>query len=302
MDKNRQGIAYALTAYLLWGAFPLYFKMLKQVPALDILCHRVIWSFALLAFILLAKRQLGALKALLHTPRKILLLFITSILIAANWGTYIWAVTHDHMLDASLGYFINPLMTVGFGVLFLKEKLAGKQWLAIALAAIGVMIEVIQLGTLPWVALVVSITFALYGLLRKKINVEAQTGLFVETLILLPVALLYLFSISEHPTADLAQNSANLNLLLMLAGVITTVPLLFFTAATTKVSLSVLGFIQYITPSIVFLMAIFMYNEPLIPETLFTFGCIWLALIIFSIEVIQEHKKRKNSARSLHNT
>lgn len=169
MDKNRQGIAYALTAYLLWGAFPLYFKMLKQVPALDILCHRVIWSFALLAFILLAKRQLGALKALLHTPRKILLLFITSILIAANWGTYIWAVTHDHMLDASLGYFINPLMTVGFGVLFLKEKLAGKQWLAIALAAIGVMIEVIQLGTLPWVALVVSITFALYGLLRKKI-------------------------------------------------------------------------------------------------------------------------------------
>lgn len=302
MDNNRQGIAYALTAYLLWGTFPLYFKMITQVPALDILCHRVIWSFVLLAIILLCKHQFSALKNLLKTPRKLLLLFITSIVIAINWGTYIWAVNNDHMLDASLGYFINPLVSVCFGIFFLKERLIGKQWMAIALATIGVIIEVIQLGSLPWVAFVVSISFALYGLLRKKINVEAQTGLFIETLVLLPVAIFYLFFVSTDPTADLAQNSMNLNLLLMFAGVVTTVPLLFFNAAATRVPLSILGFIQYITPSIVFLMAVFMYNEPVIPETLLTFAFIWVALIIFSIEMLKERKRKKNSARSLSNT
>lgn len=293
--NNKHGIAYALAAYLLWGAFPLYFKLIIQVPAPDILCHRIIWSFVLLAAMLFFRRQFSVFRNILIQPKKAFLLLASSLFIAVNWGTYIWAVNNGHMLDASLGYFINPLVSVCFGVFFLKERLIGKQWIAILLATAGVLIQVVKLGTLPWVALILAFSFAFYGLIRKKANVEAQGGLFIETLVLLPVALFYLCFVTEDPTADLTRNTFTLNLILMSAGIVTTVPLLFFNAAATKVPLTILGFIQYITPSIVFIMAIFLYQEPVHTENLITFGFIWGALFIYSCEALRVYGREKKT-------
>ena len=230
----------------------------------------------------------------LRQPRQLLNLTLSALLVAGNWLLFIWSVNHDHLLEASLGYYINPLLNILLGMLFLGERLRRLQWLAVGLATIGVLIQVVLIGLLPWIALTLAGSFGIYGLIRKQIPVDAQSGLFVETLLLLPLALIYLFGFASSPTSTLTNNALSLDLLLMAAGVVTTVPLLLFTAGARLIPLSTLGFIQYLGPSIMFLLAITLYGEPIQGAKLLTFAFIWLALALFSWDGWR--RSRRNNA------
>ncbi|WP_299795201.1 EamA family transporter RarD [uncultured Shewanella sp.] len=294
-SENRKGIAFALCAYTLWGFAALYFKLLDHVSATEILIHRVIWSFVFVSLLMLIFGGFSRLRQVLKRPKQLTVLTLTSILIAGNWLLFIWAVNNDHMLDASLGYFINPLVNVMLGMVFLSERLRKLQWCAVGLAASGVLIQLISFGSIPLVSLGLAFSFGLYGLLRKKVNVDAKTGLLVETAILCPIAMLYLFSDSGSALTNLMSNPLSLNLLLMAAGIVTTIPLLCFAAAAVRIPLSMLGFFQYIGPSIMFILAITLYKEPFDLEKGITFGFIWSALIVFSIDMLYKRQKSTSS-------
>ncbi|WP_394389901.1 EamA family transporter RarD [Shewanella woodyi] len=292
-SEQNKGIASAICAYTLWGFAPLYFKLLDQVSATEILIHRVIWSFIFVTLLMMMFGGFSRLRQVLKRPKQLMVLTLTSVLIAGNWLLFIWAVNNDHMLDASLGYFINPLVNVMLGMVFLSERLRKLQWLAVILAGTGVLVQLISFGSIPLVSLGLAGSFGLYGLLRKKVNVDAKTGLLVETAILFPIALLYLFANFGDSMTNLMSNELSLNLLLMAAGVVTTIPLLCFAAAAVRIPLSMLGFFQYIGPSIMFIMAITLYNEPFDLEKGITFGFIWSALIIFTIDMFYKRKPIK---------
>lgn len=282
--EQKIGGSFAVSAYTLWGIAPLYFKQLAFVPAMEILLHRIVWSFLLLAIILTALQQWPKVQAVLRQPKLLAAMLGTALLLAGNWGLFIWAVNNGHMLDASLGYYINPLLNVLLGMLFLGERLRKLQWAAVALAAIGVVFQLITYGSLPWIALVLAGSFALYGLFRKKLAVDAISGLFVESLLLLPLALWYWWSVADSGASNLMANSLSLNLTLMAAGIITTIPLLCFIAAARRLQLSTMGFFQYIGPSFMFVFGVFLYQEPLASERLLTFGLIWTALLVYSLD------------------
>jgi len=299
--RSRQGVLLAIAAYTMWGFAPIYFKSLAEVTPLEILSHRVIWSFFFLAGLVHFSKRWSTVHKVITNKKTITILFATALLVGANWLVFIWAVNADHMLDASLGYYINPLLNVILGMLFLGERLRKLQWVAVALAFIGVAIQIIAFGSIPVVALILASSFGLYGLLRKKVNLDAQTGLFIETLIMLPMAAVYLMFITDSPTANLLQNSTQLNLLLIAAGLVTTLPLLCFNGAATRMMLSTLGFFQYIGPSLMFLLAIFIYQEPLTADKTITFAFIWSALLLFSLDGIKyakSNRKRLNSIKS----
>ncbi|MFM2486051.1 EamA family transporter RarD [Celerinatantimonas yamalensis] len=289
--QARQGVIYALCAYLIWGIAPIYFKQLHGIGALEILAHRIIWSSVFIALLLGVSRGWQQVVNVLANPKQLLMLTITALLIGLNWLTYIWSINHDHLLDASLGYFINPLVNVVMGMLFLGERFRRMQWLAVALASIGVLIAVVQYGALPWIAVVLALTFSFYGLLRKQLKLAALSGLFIETTLLLPIALIYLFWIDPSSTSHLSNNSGTLDLLLVSAGIVTTVPLLFFAGAATRLRLSTLGFFQYIGPSLMFILATAIYGEPLTQAKLITFGFIWSALVIFSLDALDQRRR-----------
>lgn len=290
---QRQGVIYALCAYTLWGLAPIYFKTIAAVPAAEILTHRMIWSCALLMVLTLLGRQWHKVQAVLRQPKVLLTLAFTSITVGSNWLLFIWAINNGHMLDASLGYYINPLFNVLLGMLFLSEKLRRLQWWAVGLAAIGVAIQIIAFGSLPWIALVLASSFAIYGLIRKKLALDALTGLLIETLIMLPPAAIYLWGIADSPTSHLTQNDWHLNLLLIAAGAVTTAPLLCFTAAATRLKLSTLGFFQYIGPSLMFILAVTLYGEALALDKMITFAFIWSALVLFSLDGLRSGKRRQ---------
>lgn len=290
-QQSRQGVFYALGAYIMWGIAPIYFKWLHGVPALEILTHRIVWSFLLLAGLMYLGKQWSAVRQLLKSKKKLSLLVVTALLVGVNWLIFIWAVNADHLLDASLGYYINPLLNVMLGMIFLGETLRKTQWIAVALASIGVIIQIVMFGSLPIIAIALATTFGFYGLLRKKINVNAQVGLFIETLVLFPVAAIYLLFIADSSTSQMSENPLSLNLLLMMAGVVTTLPLLCFAGAATRLKLSTLGFFQYIGPSMMFILAVVVYGERFDVAKIITFGFIWCALIIFSIDGIKNRKR-----------
>lgn len=291
-QQTRRGVLLALGAYTMWGVAPLYFKALTNVPPLEVLMHRVLWSFFFLALIIHASGGLARVKLLLKDKKRLGLLTLTALVIATNWLIFIWAVNNDRMLDASLGYYINPLINVVLGMVFLGERFRKLQWVAVVLAFSGVAIQVITFGSLPWVALVLACSFGTYGLLRKKINIDAATGLFIETLVLLPAALAYLLFI-DSSTSDMMQNSLGLNLLLVAAGIVTTLPLLCFNGAATKLRLSTLGFFQYIGPSIMFMLAVGLYSEPFTADKATTFAFIWMALAIFTFDAVRQRNKQR---------
>ncbi|GAA3597531.1 MAG: EamA family transporter RarD [Gibbsiella quercinecans] len=291
-QQTRQGIIFALAAYFIWGIAPVYFKLIQQVPAGEILTHRVIWSFFFLLVLISVGRHWPQVRATCQHPWRLLLLAVTALLVGGNWLLFIWAVNNHHMLEASLGYFINPLVNVLLGMLFLGERFRRMQWLAVALAFAGVLIQLWQFGSLPIIGLGLAFSFAFYGLLRKKVGVDAQTGMLIETLWLLPVAAIYLFLIADSPTSHLSANPWSLNLLLVAAGIVTTVPLLFFTAAATRLRLSTLGFFQYLGPTLMFLLAVTFYGEQVGQDKLLTFGCIWAALILFTLDAVYTQRKR----------
>ncbi|MXR70828.1 EamA family transporter RarD [Shewanella sp. JBTF-M18] len=291
--EYRKGVALAICAYCLWGFAPLYFKLLDHVSATEILLHRVIWSFVFMLILMQFIGGFAKLRALLRQPKQLGVLTITSVLIAGNWLLFIWAINNDHMLDASLGYFINPLVNVLLGMVFLQERLRKLQWAAVALACAGVLIQLISFGSIPVVSLGLACSFGAYGLLRKKVNVDAKTGLLVETAILVPVALLYL-AMSLDGTSIL-ENSWQMNLLLMAAGIVTSIPLLCFAGAAMRIPLTMLGFFQYIGPSIMFIMAVSLFNEPFDLEKGITFAFIWSALVIFTLDLALKSRRKQAS-------
>lgn len=292
--RTRQGVLFAIAAYTIWGVAPIYFKFLAAVPAAEILSHRIIWSFILVFGLILLTSRLERLKPILRHRPTMLKLALATVLLGGNWYLFIWAVNADRILDASLGYYINPLLNVAIGMAFFGERMRRMQWVAIAMAVTGVMIQIISFGEVPWIALVLATSFSVYGGIRKRLPVDSITGLWLETLILLPVVLIYMLFFANSMAADMTQNSWTLNLLLIAAGIVTTVPLLCFTAAAQRIRYSTLGFFQYIGPSLMFIVAVWLYNEPLAFDKLVTFGIIWAALALYSIDTIifQSRSKR----------
>lgn len=281
----RRGYALGLTAYVIWGLFPVYFKLLESIPALEIITHRAIWSALFGAALLLVWKHPGWWRELLDNPRRLAVLGASGVLIASNWLVYVWAVNNGHMLEASLGYYINPLINVLLGLAVLRERLRPLQWVAVGLAALGVAQRVWQLGSLPWVSLVLALTFGFYGLIRKQAPVDALPGLVVETWMLLPLALGWLLLFADGPSAHLAFWTTPQALWLAAAGPITLVPLVCFNAAARHLPYATLGFLQYIAPTLVLLQAVLLFGEHLDSTRLVAFGCIWLALVVYSVDI-----------------
>ncbi|MCO1332802.1 EamA family transporter RarD [Microbulbifer sp. OS29] len=289
-DSASTGLLAGIAAFLIWGLAPLYFNQLQDIPAAEILAHRSIWSLILALGILLLVGKLPDFAATLRDGKKMRMLALTTVLIGGNWLVFIWAINNGHLLDGSLGYYINPLFNVVLGVLFLGEKLRRLQWLAVVLASTGIAYELWQFGRVPIIALFVASSFALYGLARKQAPVESLTGLAVETLFMLPVALLYLFW-SQSPTSNLLNNSLEFNGLLLLAGPISLVPLLLFTIAARRLNLSTLGFLQYIGPTLMLVVATQVFGETFSEEKLTTFIFVWLGLALYSADALAQRRK-----------
>ena len=293
LSKEAQGYIYAISAFVFWGLVPIYFKLVSTVSATEILAHRIMWSVLLLFSMILFSRQFGAFKLLIKDISKIKYLVLSALLVSTNWLVFIWAVGHDMIAESSLGYYINPLVNFALGIIFFKDRPSFWQKIAIALAFIAIFYQVIALGTIPVISLLLAFSFAFYGLIRKHVDLPALTGLYIETLILFPLALLYFgyLVFTAHNAFVFPPNG--LSWLLMLGGVITVVPLLWFNAATTRISLIHLGFFQYIGPTVSFLLAIFVYDELLVPEKFTSFVLIWIALAIFSIDGYLKKRRSK---------
>ncbi|MBK5015569.1 MULTISPECIES: EamA family transporter RarD [Pantoea] len=285
-QQTRQGVGFALGAYFIWGIAPAYFKLVKQVPATEIMTHRVIWSALFMLLLITLSRSWPGVRSVLRQPKKVLLLALTAVTVGSNWLLFIWAVNNQHMLEASLGYFINPLINVVFGMLFLRERFRRLQWLAVLLATIGVLVQLWQFGSLPVIALGLALSFAVYGLMRKKIQVDAQSGMLIETLWLFPLAAIYLFGFADSATSHLSANPLSLNLKLIAAGIVTTIPLMLFAAACSRLRLSTVGFFQYLGPTLMFVLAVVFYGETITPDKMVTFGFIWLALLVFVCDAV----------------
>ncbi len=290
---TRSGVYNALAAYFMWGVAPLYFKLLLELGAGEILMHRVIWSSVFIFILVLVSKKWSVLVQLCQQPKIIAKLTISATILAVNWLLFIWAVNNDHLLDASLGYFINPLFNVVLGMLFFSERLRRNQIIAVGLAFFGVLVQLFTVGSLPLISLALASSFAIYGVLRKKMHIDSLVGLLIESLIMLPVAIIYWVYFIESTTANLALNSSTLNVTLVMAGVVTTAPLLCFTAAAKRLTLSSLGFFQYIGPSIMFFLAIVYFNEPVHMAEFITFVFIWTALALYSFDAYHNIKSKR---------
>jgi len=269
---------------MLWGLFPIYIKQVQQVPALEVVAHRSAWSLVLMAVLLLALRRLAWLPALLRQPRVLAAFGCSALLLSANWLLYVWAVNHGHLLDASLGYFINPLMNVMLGYAVLHERPRPVQWAAVALAAAGVLWLALGAGHVPWVSLALAASFALYGLLRKTATLGALEGLALETLLQAPLAVGYLLWLAAQGQGQFAQGDARLDLLLVLGGPFTAVPLLLFAYGARRVTLATLGLLQYLGPTIQFMLGVWVYHEAFSWQRGIGFMLIWAALLVYSVE------------------
>lgn len=285
-----RGILYAASAYTLWGVFPLYFKLLQEVPALQIVAHRVIWSVFFLLLILVVRRDLANFRSRIDS--QILAIFtISGVLLAVNWLVYVWGVNAGYVVETSLGYFINPLVNVLLGVVFLRERLRPFQWLPVGLAAAGVIYLTLSYGSLPWIALALAFTFGLYGLMRKVAPLGSLHGLTLETMIIFVPALIYLL-VEETRHAGAFGHSGPTNLvLLILVGIVTVIPLLLFAAGARSVPLSTMGLLQFIAPTFQFLSGVFLFGEPFTQARLVGFSLIWLALILFTAENLLNWRK-----------
>lgn len=275
------GYLYAFAAYFLWGLFPLYWKQLHHVPATQLIGHRFVWSFVFLLALLAATRQLDRLKPLLHDRKVVRTYALAGALLALNWLTYVWAVNHNYVVEASLGYFINPLFSVLLGMVVLKEQLRRWQGIAVGLAAIGVLYLTFTYGRLPWIALTLTATFGLYGLVTKIAPLDALDGLTLETGLLFLPALGYLLWADAQGTGAFLHSDLASNLLMAGTGVVTAVPLLCFGAGARRVPLSVIGIMQYLAPTLQFLLGVLVYHEPFGGADLPGYALVWLALVIF---------------------
>lgn len=278
-----KGILYGVTVYVLWGFFPIYWKLLSHVPALQLLGHRIAWSFLLLLSVIFITKQWNEFRVTLNA-RTFRIYLIAALLIGVNWLTYVWAVNAGFIVETSLGYFINPLLSVLMGVLFLGERLRTMQWIPVALAAIGVAYLTVVYGQPPWISLLLAFTFGFYGLVKKLAPLGSVHGLTLETGILLLPALAYLGIVQANNTASFLHAGITSDLLMIGAGLVTTIPLLLFSSAAKRIPLTMIGILQYIAPTIQFLIGVFIYKETFDQSRLIGFGIVWLALIIFWVE------------------
>ncbi len=285
------GVLYAGSAFLVWGLSPVYWKAMRSVPALEIVTHRVVWSFLFLVMLTLVQHRWGEFKDVLKTPRTLLILALTTLLVSCNWLLYIWAVNAGFMLQASLGYYINPLVNVLLGMVFLKERLRRPQALAVLLACAAVVYRTVSYGELPWIALTLGFTFGLYGLIRKVAPVSSLAGLTIETLLLTAPGMVYLTVLEFQEAGALFHVSRSLDMLLIGTGVFTAVPLLFFNLGARRINLSTVGLMQYIAPSGMFLLAVLVYEEPFTAAQVWTFLLIWTALAIYSIDSVRTYRR-----------
>ncbi len=290
--QTQAGVMFAIAAYSMWGFAPIYFKALSGIPSGEILMHRVVWSACVLILLIMGLRHFNKVRFAFRSSKVLKTLFFAGILLAGNWLLFIWAINNNHLLDASLGYYINPLINVFFGWLFLKEKFNKRQKLAVMTALLGVLVLLVNYGKLPWIALTLAVSFSIYGLLRKQVAVDSMPGLFIETLMMLPAAAIYWIFFAEV-SANLPQNTLQINFLIIAAGVVTTAPLLCFTAAARRIKYSSLGFFQYIGPSIMFVLATVLYDEPLSEARLLAFMFVWLALGIFTYDSLSTYRKER---------
>lgn len=278
VSETSKGVGYGLAAYTMWGSFPLYFALFEGIPAWEVLIHRVIWSCLFLALVISLLKRWSPVMAALKQPKKLGFVLGCAVFIALNWGVYIYAVETRHVLQASLGYFLTPLVNVAMGLLILGERISRLQTAAVVLAAVAILYQFFLLGELPWITLVLAFSFGTYGLLRKKVELDGLSGLFVETLLLLPLGLLTLAWLSAQDISHFTDRT----LLLLSSGVVTAIPLLAFAGAARRLKLSTVGFLMYINPTIQFLIALYVFHEPLSTEKLVSFVMIWVALAIYS--------------------
>lgn len=295
IPNTRRGYVLGLLAYSLWGMFPLYFKTLDGSPADEVIVHRVLWSALFSASLLLIWRHRGWWQELYSHPKRFMVLAVSGALIATNWTLYVWAVHNDQMVEASLGYYINPLVNVLLAMLFLRERLRRLQWLAVALAAIGVGLQVWSLGKIPWLSLTLACSFGLYGLIRKQAPVAALPGLTIETWMLVPVALAWLWFNPQAASMQSEFLGSGQMFWLALSGPVTLIPLLLFNAAAKNLPYASLAFLQYITPTVLLLLAVLLFKEPFAADSFIFFGFIWTALAVYSWDALRVLKQGRNA-------
>jgi len=286
------GVVYGLAAGVAWGVGPIYWKALATVPEVEIVTHRIVWSVPFLALLITLTGQWGEARRAVGERRRLVPLLATALLISINWGVYIWAVNAGFVLEASLGYFMSPLVGVLLGVVFLRERLRVWQGVAIVLAAAGVATQAIAVGTLPWIGLTLAFSFGFYGLLRKVMAVGPVVGLGVETTLLLPLAIGYVVFVESQGRGHLGALSAQEVVLVLLSGAFTALPLLFFTAAARRLRYSTVGLLQYTAPSLQFALAVLVYGEAFTRAHLILFACVWAALLLYSADSIRAHRRQ----------
>jgi chloramphenicol-sensitive protein RarD len=287
--RMSKGTWHAFFAYLMWGFFPVYWKLIQAAPAPQILAHRIVWSFVLLAGVITLRKDWGVIRQAASNRRSLLAFFIAACLLAVNWLTYIWGVNAGYVIETSLGYFINPLVSVMLGMIFLREKLRPWQWLPVTLATAGVLYLTFSYGQLPWIALVLAFTFGLYGLAKKIAPLGSLHGLTLETSLLALPALGYLLFAESQGVGALGHTGWSVGILLVLTGAVTSIPLLLFGSAARLIPLTTIGLMQYIAPTCQFLLGVWVYHEPFSRNSLIGFSLIWVALAIFWIENYRAH-------------
>ncbi|OPJ61356.1 EamA family transporter RarD [Clostridium chromiireducens] len=293
-NEKTTGVIYAVTAYILWGILPVYWKFISSVSSIEILSNRIVWAFVFTILIIMVTKQWSELKLIAKDKKQMFYIFIASILIAINWGLYIWAVNSDRIVDASLGYYINPLLAVALGVIIFKEKLSYWTGAALTIASIGVVVKTVQYGKVPWISLGLAISFGLYGAIKKSVKANSIVGLTLETAMLTPVAAAYIVSRHVSGLGAFKTEGTLVILLLIGAGVVTAIPLLLFASSARRLPLSLIGFTQYISPTISLIIGVFVYNEGFTTVDMIAFCFIWAALIVYSFSQISLVKSPKN--------
>ncbi|REC94819.1 EamA family transporter RarD [Kushneria indalinina] len=294
MDKREHsaGLLAALGCFSMWGVMPIYFHLIgPSVSPWEILTQRMVWAAVLLTLFVLMTRRHERVMAIVRQPRLLLALTASALLISCNWGLFIWAVSSHHVLQASLGYYINPLLNVVLGLIFFRERLRPLQMVAVLLAAAGVLIMVVGFGRVPWVSLMLAGTFGIYGLIRKRIAVDSITGLYIETMLLLPFALLWLGGLYFQQQVVFLQGSVRTDALLIGCGLITVLPLVLFTMGARRLKLGTLGLMQYLTPTLHLLTGVFLFGEPFNQASLVTFGCIWAGLVLYTVDTLRAQRQ-----------
>ena len=298
-EQNRAGVIAAICAFVFWGLAPVYWKQLAHVPAFEVLCHRILWSLFFAGILLGVRKEWAAFRAIFSSRRKMFLLTCSGLVVGGNWGLYIWAVNSNMVLQTSLGYYITPLVSVLMGVVVFHERIRPIQVCAVLLVIAGVLTQIILVGELPWVSLTLAISFAFYGLLRKLANVESLAGLMFETVLLIPFVVYYLTSLELEGTGAFLHVNAMTDMYLIGAGIITSLPLIWFAYAACRIRLTTLGVIQYVAPSLAFLQGVFLFNEPFSTGHMFTFTLIWTALLLYSGEGWIQRSRRVMHAEEL---